>query len=142
MSRSPGHNYYSTFISAADDCPVDAGEDPPQRAGTTSAAQVHLAMARDEPYVHTQEQILFRTHLNAKGLAVAEHPEGGERWEAFFAKGQPCLRASAAAKRYGWGFHFDEHGRVKAVPIGSDEYRRLAADGDLRQLQAMRSSRT
>ncbi len=25
-------------------------------------------------------------------------------------KGQACLRSSALAKRYGWGFHFDEQG--------------------------------
>lgn len=98
-------------------------------------------MARDEPYVHMQDQILFRTYLNAKGLDPAEHPQEGARWQEFFAKGQPCLRSSALGKRYGWGFHFDEHGRVRAVPVQSEEYQQLASDPSVRHLKAMRTSR-
>lgn len=136
-----GNNYYATFIAVAEDCPVAEAEEPPARGKRTSAAEIHLGMARDEPYAYTQEQILFRSYLNAKGLEVAEHPEGGETWQEFFAKGQPCLRTSALAKRYGWGFHFDGRGRVGAVPVDSLDYQRFVDDPDLRQLQAMRSSR-
>lgn len=141
MTPDPDHNYRSTFIGVAEDCPVTEAEEPPSRAGRTSAARLHLQLARDEAGVHTQEQILFRTHCNAKDLDPAVHPEGGARWQELFAEGQPCLRASALAKRYGWGFHFDDEGRVTAVPVGSVEYRRHTADPDLRQLRAMRSKR-
>lgn len=135
------HNYYSTFIAVADDCPVGVAEEPPGRGAKPTAAQIHLAMAGDQDYVHTQEQILFRAHLNAKGLDPAEHPEGGPRWQEFFAQGQPCLRTSALAKRYGWGFHFDDQGRVRAVPVESVEYHQASHDDSLRQLTAMRSTR-
>lgn len=141
MAEVSDHNYYATFISVADDCPVEAGEEPPARGGRATAAQVHLHLARDEAGAHTQERILYRTHLNAKGLDATEHPEGSPTWQAFFSKGQPCLRSSALAKRYGWGFHFDDAGRVTAVPLGSEAYERFAADPTLRQLKAMRSSR-
>lgn len=135
------HNYYRTFIAVADDCPVSVAEEPPSRGSKPTAAQVHLKMAGDQGYAHTQEQILFRTHLNAKGLDPAEHPEGGARWQEFFAKGQPCLRTSALGKRYGWGLHFDDRGRVHAVPLESAAYKRLANDDSIRQLKAMGSSR-
>ncbi len=135
------HNYYRTFIAIADDCPVDVAEQPLARGVKPTAAQIHLAMAGAQESVHTQEQILFRTHLNARGLDPADHPEGGPRWQEFFDKGQPCLRTSALAKRYGWGFHFDDQGRVRAVPVESAEYHRALNDDSLRQLKAMRSSR-
>ena len=140
MSDDSGHNYYATFISVAEDCPAATAESPPPRA-KASAAQIHLQMTRDAAYSHTQEQVLFRTHLNAKGLDPADHPEGGTTWQEFFSKGQACLRASALGKRYGWGLHFDAQGRVAAVPVESEQYERLAEDASLPQLKAMRSSR-
>jgi hypothetical protein len=141
MPPNQDHNYYSTFISVADDCPATVAEEPPHRAGGLTAAQVHLQMARDQPYAYKQEQILFRAHLNSKGIDPHDEYEGGTRWTQFLSTGQPCLRTSALAKRYGWGFHFDDRGQVMAVPAGSDEYRRLSADSNLRQLKAMRSRR-
>lgn len=35
MAVQPEHNYYSTFISAADDCPVTVAEEPPSRGAKT-----------------------------------------------------------------------------------------------------------
>lgn len=134
-------NYYATFIAVAEDCPAEVALEPQQRGARTSAAQIHLSMARDHAGTYTQEQILFRTHLNAKGLDPTEHPEDGETWAAFFSKGRPCLRTSPLAKRYGWGLLFDDHGRVTAVPRGSTLYDDLVRDPELRQLRAMRSSR-
>lgn len=138
---SKEHNYYATFIAVAEDCPNATGEVPPVRVGKRSAANVHFEMAVEQAGTFTQEQILFATHLNAKGLDPAAHPEGGETWDAFYSKGQPCLRASALGKRYGWGVHFDAEGRVTAVAAGGDEYDRFAADADLAHTRAMRSRR-
>ena len=64
----------------------------------------------------------------------------------FFATGRPCLRAGDLGRRYGWGLHADAHGRVALVPLGSDEYARLAAgrapDGTaVTVTRAMRASR-
>ena len=59
----------------------------------------------------------------------------------FFAKGQPCLRASPLTKSHGWGVHFDAEGRAALVAMESDEYRRCQQDGDLTQLKAMRTKR-
>ena len=134
-------NYHSTFIAVAEDCPVQVAMEPPQRGARTSAAQIHLAMARDHAGTYTQEQILFHTHLHTKGLDPTDHPEQGETWVAFFSKGQPCLRTSPLAKRYGWGLLFDDHGRVTAVARESELYDRLLRDPRLRQLRAMRSKR-
>lgn len=137
----PEFNYYSTFIRVAEDCPVDVAEVPPERAGRPTAARVHFEMCLDQPYRYRQDQILFHTFLTSKDLSAAEHPEGGETWHAFFDKGRPCLRSSALGKRYGWGLHFDPEGRVVAVAVESEAYRRCSEDSSLDQLKAMRNSR-
>ena len=54
---------------------------------------------------------------------------------------EPSLRSSPLGKRYGWGIHHDADGRIALVPLGSDEYRALAADPHVTQLTAMRSAR-
>lgn len=135
------HNYYETFIRVAEDCPVDSGEVPTARGGKRTAAQAHYEMTRDAPYRYTQEQVLFAAELTKKGLDPKDHPEGGETWQAFYSKGQPCLRASPLAKRYGWGFHFDADGRVAALDRAEPAYAERAADASLRQLAAMRTRR-
>ncbi|MFB7893762.1 DUF6157 family protein [Microbacterium sp. NPDC056044] len=71
---------------------------------------------------------------------IADADRDAERVR-FFAKGQPCLRSSPLGKRYGWGIHHDDQGRVALYPVESDEYRRFADDAALAHTQAMRSAR-
>ncbi len=61
--------------------------------------------------------------------------------EAFFARSQACLRSSPLGKRYGWGIHHNAESKIALVPLGSDEYRNLAADPEVKQTKAMRSRR-
>ena len=137
----PGIDASATFIAVADDCPATRGEVPAARKGTKTAATVHHEMACEAPYRYTQSQILFAAELAKKGLDPAEHPEGGATWQAFYAKGQPCLRCSPLGKRYGWGLHLDAQGRVAGYPVDSAEYRRLSADASLTRTRAMRNRR-
>ena len=52
------------------------------------------------------------------------------------------MRASALPKKYGWGVHFDEQGRMALYGMETDAYREFAAMTDtLKVLPAMRSSR-
>jgi hypothetical protein len=61
--------------------------------------------------------------------------------EKFFSKGQPCFRSSPLTKRYGWGVHSNEEGKVAIYPLESDEYKKLSNDKNLKELKAMRSKR-
>ena len=131
-------DYVSTFIEVADDCPVTAAEIPPLRGDTKSVANLQFDLISERPYGHTSDDILFQVHAIRQGIAANEL--GAER-ERLFSKGQPCLRSSPLAKRYGWGIHSDAAGRVALVPVGSPEYERLAADPGTRHLKAMRSKR-
>jgi uncharacterized protein DUF6157 len=90
------------------------------------------------PYQYTQEDILFETYAEYNLIPVADRP--AER-QKFFAKGQPCLRASALGKRYGWGIHSDASGKVALYAVESEDYQRLAGDATLKHIKAMRSKR-
>lgn len=138
MANDP---YRSVFIRVAADCPAASAEEPPVRGDAPTVARVHHALTAGVPYAWTHDEVIFRTDLIRRGLDPDAHEVGGAEWERFFGRGQPCLRASPLAKRYGWGFHVDAGGRVAAIPLGSTAYAAHAADEGLRQLPAMRSSR-
>ncbi|WP_194765448.1 DUF6157 family protein [Microbacterium sp. UFMG61] len=129
-------NYVSTFIEVSEDCPVDHAEEPPAGEKPTIAALHHRLIA-EEPYTRTSDDVIFETHALRTGL----DPHDTTAREAFFSKGQPCLRSSPLGKRYGWGIAHDAEGRVALVPRGSEEYALLAADPAITHTKAMRSRR-
>ena len=130
-------NYFDTFIEVAEDCPADAAQEPPTAAAPTIAA-LHYELIAAEPYTRTSDDVIFETHARRAGVPDSERDAARE---AFFAKGQPCLRSSPLGKRYGWGVHADAEGRVAVYPVDSAEYRRLAADPGIAHTRAMRSRR-
>lgn len=133
-----GHttNYTNTFIEVSEDCPAAHGVEPPI-AEHLSIAALHFRLIGEEAYARTSDDVLFETHALRKGI----DPDDVAAREEFFSKGQACLRTSPLGKRYGWGTHHDEHGRVAMFPRGSEEYDALAADPTIVHVRAMRSSR-
>lgn len=131
-------NYYGTFIRVAEDCPVTAAEIPPKKASGETIASRQFDMLNAHPYKYTSDDVVFEGYV-IKNNPTRQHL-AAER-EKFFSKGQPCLRSSALAKRYGWGFHFDAEGKVALYGVDSPEYKKYAKDGSLKQVQAMRSKR-
>src|SRR3546814_10376203 len=127
-------NDFGTFIEVAEDCPGDSAVVPPAKEDPT-IAQLHHELISRRPYEVTSDDVVFETYARRAGV-----PEG--EWDAaraaFFAKGQPCLRSSPLGKRYGWGIHSDDQGRVALYPRGADEYARLSADPGIEHTRAMR----
>ncbi|WP_207425401.1 DUF6157 family protein [Pedobacter sp. SYSU D00535] len=131
-------NYYNTFIQVSDDCPVQRAEIPVERGSGKTAVNLQFELLIDNPYRFTSDDILFKIHALRKELEEAELEQ---EKEAFFSKGQACFRASTLAKRYGWGFHFNEEGRVALVGLGSQEYQFFRDNPNFTQLRAMRSKK-
>lgn len=133
-------SYEKTLIAVADDCPVDRSQVPATRGGKKTVAVLQHEMLGDAPFELTQEDVLFESWLRRQ-------PEDPDRdvdalRAEFFAKDQPCLRASPLPKQYGFGLLFDEQGRVALCPRESEEYRRLVEEpGEVAVVKAMRSSR-
>lgn len=130
-------NYADTLIEIAEDCPAGSAVIPPERPSPTIARRQFELLA-EHPYRYTSDDVIFAIHADRAGIPEAERPAARER---YFAKGQPCLRTSPLARRYGWGIHHDAEGRVALVPAGSPEYERLRTDTNVTRLRAMRSKR-
>lgn len=131
-------NYSDTLIQVADDCPAETAEKPPNRGKSPTVAALQYAMISEHPYELTSDDVLFEVHAIRQSIPSEARTSARE---AFFAKGQACLRSSPLAKRYGWGIHSDAYSRVALVAGGSEEYESLASDPSVKKVKAMRSKR-
>lgn len=131
-------NYINTFIEIAADCPLENGEVPPLKGENKTAANIQFEMIIKNPYKYTSDDVLFQVFADKKDLTEAEYDEARTQ---FFSKGQPCFRASPLTKRYGWGLHSNEEGKVALYASGTPEYERFVNDESLVVVKAMRSSK-
>lgn len=131
-------NYYNTFIEVAEDCPVEHAKTPPLRGGKKSIARMQYDMISEHPYTYTSDDIIFEVYAVRNGIPEEERASTREK---FFSKGQPCLRASALGKRYGWGVHSNDEGKIALVPLQSIDYTSFLSDPGLQKVKAMRTGR-
>lgn len=131
-------NYVNTLIEIAEDSPVTRSEVPPRKETEETIAYLQYAMIRNHPYAYTSDDVIFGVYARRNGIGAEEYEE--KRAE-FFSKGQACLRCSPLPKRYGWGVHSDQDGKVAIYAVESEEYRKLLLDGGVKRTQAMRSKR-
>lgn len=131
-------NYTNTFIEIAEDSPVQAGDVPPLKGEKKSVANLQFEMVYENPYKFTSDEVLFSVFARRKGFTNSELEE---QREIFFSKGQPCFRASPLTKRYGWGVHNDENGKMALFASDSEEYKQFLKDKAIEKVKAMRSKR-
>lgn len=130
-------NYINTFIEVAEDCPVTHSQIPPEKKIKTLANLQYEKLIKS-PYQYTSDDIIFECYAHKNDITE------GEREEArtlFFSKGQACLRCSPLAKKYGFGFHHNEEGKVAMFPVESEEYQNFLTDPSVKKTKAMRSKR-
>ncbi|MGI2297765.1 DUF6157 family protein [Paenibacillus sp. GXUN7292] len=131
-------NYYNTFIEVSEDCPAQTAEIPKSKNENKTIPVLQYEMIAGAPYQYTQEDILFEVFAQRNHIPEEQRQQ---EWEKFFSKGQPCLRTSSLGKRYGWGMHHNEQGKVALFAVESEEYKALKNDKSIKQVKAMRSSR-
>lgn len=131
-------NYYNTFIEVAEDCPVDAGQVPLIRQNTESIANIQFELLSKNPYKYTSDDVLFQVFAKRNSLEERDHSEERKK---LFSRGQPCLRSSPLTKRYGWGIHCNEEGKIALYGVEKDEYQKFLADVNIKKIKAMRSKR-
>lgn len=131
-------NYQNTFIAVADDCPSAIGEVPPTKGDTQSIANIQFEILRKNPYKFTSDDVLFQVY--AARNDVPENELQAARAH-YFSKGQACLRASPLTKRYGWGIHNDQDGKIALYGCETEEYEKLSTDEAPKVVKAMKSSR-
>jgi hypothetical protein len=132
-------NYYNTFIEAAEDCPADTAEIPtPRKNGAKTIALYQYEMISQHPYRYTSDDVIFEIYAQRNDIPGNEKEIARKK---FFSKGQPCLRSSPLGKRFGWGVHSNEDGKIAIYTVESEEYRRLANHDSIKHIKAMRSKR-
>ena len=135
-------NYFRTFIRVSADCPVKRSVAPVIKGERVSVAVLEYSLLFSAPYVYTQEDLLFLVHVRRQGISRSLLESKRETlWTDFFSRSRACLRTSPLPKKYGWGIHFDDDGKIALVPMESEEYRRFESDKSLTQLPAMRNRR-
>ena len=131
-------NYENTFIAVAADCPAAVGEIPPTKGDRKSVANIQFELISGHPYKFTSDDVLFHVYATRNDLTEGEFEAARN---LFFSKGQPCLRASPLAKRYGWGIHNDAQGKIALYGIETEAYEKFIGDENLHVVKAMRSKR-
>lgn len=133
--------YTSTFIQIAPDSEATTGLVPESNRKTTPIHVIEYRLLSEKPYHFNHEDLIFEVYLIRQGISDEERAARGDAIRAeLFRKEHPCLRASALTKRYGWGAHYDENGKIALYGVDSPEYRQLAETAP-NQLFAMRSKR-
>lgn len=131
-------NYENTFIEAAEDCPVKNGEIPPLKGENKTIANIEFEMISKNPYKYSSDDVLFQVFAEKNDITKSDYKNARE---AFFSKGQACLRASPLTKRYGWGIHNDENGKIALYGMETPQYEKYLKDKNIKVVKAMRSSR-
>lgn len=131
-------NYQNTFIAVADDSSVTKGEVPPLNGDGKTVAGIQFERISKNPYKFTSDDVLFQVFAERRYLTEGEMEEARKQ---FFSKGQPCFRASPLTKKYGWGVHNNEHGKIAVYGVESDEYQKFVSDENLKVVKAMKSSK-
>lgn len=135
-----GHttNYTNTFIEVAEDCITKKGIEPPLKEEKKSVARMQYEFIKFNPYKYTSDELIFKIH--AIRNQISDEQKDIER-EQFFSKGQPCMRASDLAKKYGWGIHYDENSKMAIYAVDSNEYPQFKNNPDIDHKKAMRSAK-
>lgn len=129
-------NYFNTFILIADDSKVLFGEIPPAKKDVPSVANLQFELLLNHPYQFTSDDILFKVFAIRNDLTEQEIPS---KREEFFSKGQACFRTSPLTKRYGWGIHFNQDGKMALFGSETQEYQDFMNDSSVTKVKAMKS---
>ncbi|GJD58923.1 DUF6157 family protein [Methylobacterium dankookense] len=131
----------NSFVLVGADCPVTASVIPQTRGGApTVPALQHMLLSAD-PYRYDHEGLIWEVYRHHKAIPPADEVSARA---SLFSRSHPCMRASILPKRYGWGVHYDEAGRIAIVGMETGRYRELAASEPsmgITVVRAMRSKR-
>lgn len=130
------------FIEIAPDSPTRKAIVPQEKNGKPSIASIEYELLHGKPYHYTLQELKFATHLKHKQISPVEVKARRQQlWDEYFSRHYACMRASPLTRKYGWGAHYDEKGRIAIYPVESREYRQFVEDTRIRKYFAMRSKK-
>lgn len=128
------------FVSVCEDSKAMISKIPPIKEGAQerTIARLHYDLLHDRPYHYDMDSFGFEVFCLKNNIDEADR---ADHFEAFIAKGQPCMRCSPLTKTYGFGAHYNEDGKISIFPMQSDEYAKMLADKNIKIEKAMRNKR-
>ncbi len=134
-------SYINTFIKIADDCPVNKSEIPVSKKDK-KPLHIQYELLKENPYKFDHEGLIYEVFIKHKEIPEDILEKDSERIKTeLFSKGHPCLRASALTKRYGFGAHYDDKGRIAIYPMESAEYKAFIEDKTMKIIPAMKTKK-
>jgi hypothetical protein len=135
-------SYTHTFIPVSADCPVQKSEIPVPRRDTVPAHVIQYQLLTEHPYRFGHEELVYAVYVRQKEISEAVLATDADAIRAeLFSKGHPCMRASSLTKRYGFGAHYNEAGKIALYPVESPEYQQFMQNDTVRKLPAMRNKK-
>ncbi|GIP37120.1 hypothetical protein J31TS4_04000 [Paenibacillus sp. J31TS4] len=137
----------NTFVLVAPDCPVETSEIPKAKPDARpSIPRLQYELLTESPYRYTLDDLIYEVHIRHKEIPSEElERRGGGVRDELLSKSHPCMRASMLAKKYGWGVHYNEEGKLALYPVESEEYAQFAqgkaGEIELEVVRGMRSKR-
>lgn len=131
-------SYQNTFIMVSEDSPVTAAIVPDPKNHKPTIASIEYDLIKNNPYKFTEEDVQFSTYL-CRNKMNSDNLD--ELRKEFFSKPKACFRASPLVKKYGWGIHYNEEGKIALYSVESEEYKNFIHSSDLKILKGMRSKR-
>lgn len=131
-------SYKDTFITISEDSGVHSAIIPLPRNNKPTIASIEYALISNNPYKYIQEDVQFQTYL-IKNEIISDQLD--EIREEFFQKPKACFRASPLVKKYGWGIHYDDEGKLAIYAVNSEAYERFLISDHITLLKGMRSKR-
>lgn len=132
-------SYKNTFIKISEDSEVNSAITPLPRNNKPTIASIEYDLISNNPYKYTQEDVQFQTYL-MKNQINSEPLD--ELRKHFLQKPKACFRASPLVKKYGWGIHYDDEGKLAIYDVNSEVYEQFLHSDNVTLLKGMRSKRS
>lgn len=131
-------SYKNTFITISEDSTAASGIVPSERNGKPTIASIEYELINNNPYKYTQDDVQFETYIIKNQIGTSDLDE---LREIFFSKPKACFRASPLVKKYGWGIHYDDQGKVAIYDVNSEKYNEFLNLENITLVKGMRSKR-
>jgi hypothetical protein len=105
------------LIQVAEDCPVSQGTIPATKREVETIAMIQYDELTKYPYQYNEQEFHEQVNLVRRGKKSGEVNLG--RYD---------IRRNALSKKYGWGIHINEEGKLALVGCETYKYKQLEQD--------------
>jgi len=114
----------NTLITVSENS-VKKATRPVSNSKRETVNEILYRVLKEYPYKFRQHELFYEVHVNQRKMDPSEL-----RIERYL------LQRSDLCKKYGWGFHGNELGKIALIEVDSDKYKELLNDQDINKKKA------